>query len=562
MARRRDDAMVSFDVSVDTSVDAGAGHDGGARTPEPPRPGWLERAAAWWRAASPRRRRATVGVGGGAVLVLVGGLVAGGAAAAHLESERLRAAPGGVLSLAGELTEAWSRDGSGVVAVLDGGRLAFVEDRTLVVHDAADGSEVWRAALGPDLECGPRPRLSSGVEWTMPSTTLTCVHGDDGERTVTVLDADGAVVGDRVLDPEVYGGEHVRVAPAAAGGLAVVEHVIDLPGRRTVENSPTTQQLVEEIDPNGLGAATLRVEDALTGQVRAESTANRWPMSLQDCVWFSADAEGRPRPATTRIELWGVRQPVATPSVVGYQMCQGGTGLATDGTPLDVADVTGVSFADLQGLGVVEPFPGGGQVVPGPRGGTVLVTAEEGRREDLGGRVRVPVAQVGPVEPELVVVRELSTAVGIGGDGAVRWEAELGGDPDVLARAAGTTVVATDASSELVALDDADGRERWRVDLVHPAPDGRWVQPTSAVTDGERVTVALVEGLDGGPTWAGSLVTVDLATGDARRTELDGDGLPWVTAVDGHLLLHELDPGGGGFAAWPRIAAVKMLEPR
>ncbi|MDO8147860.1 PQQ-binding-like beta-propeller repeat protein [Isoptericola sp. b515] len=558
MAARPDGPVVAFDVSADGDE---AGRPPGGEPRPPDRPEWWTRAAAWWRAASRRRRRAAVVAVGGALLAVAGASVVGLQVAEQVRADRLRAAPGGVVSLHGDLGEAWSTEASAVVAVLADGGLAFVDGEDVVVRDVADGTERWRADLGPEPECGPRPRLSSGVEWTLTTDLVTCLHGTAGARTVTVLDATGAQVGERTLDPQPSPEAGVFVAPAAAGGLAVVEHEIDLPEPRTVENS-SAPRVVAGIDPEGLGPATLRVEDALTGAVRAESTAERWPQSLQDCVVLTADAAGRPRPATTRIELKGVREPIATPAVVGYQMCQGGTGMATDGTPLGVTDVAGVAFADLPSGELVEPFPGGGFVVSRRLAGAGLVADDgAGPALDPDSRVQAPATQVGTVDPAVIATRG-STVVGLASDGETRWETELEGRARVLARAAGVTVVSTDVSTDLVALDDGDGAERWRIDMVHPAPDGRWVWPTSAVTDGERVTVALMEGIDAGPTWPGSLLTVDLTSGDAHRTGLDLDGLPWVTAVDGHLLLHEVRQGGPFFRAWPEIISVRVLEQR
>ncbi|GAA4733895.1 hypothetical protein GCM10023216_28050 [Isoptericola chiayiensis] len=568
MARRRDTDLVSFDVSYGAGLEDGFDASGGAGDV----PGGPERGPSWrdrWRAASPRRRRRIVGSAGAALVVAVGGVSVAGAVQAHVDAERLRESPGGVVSLDGDLTEVWST-GGGVAAVLAGGGLVGIDGTEAVARAVADGAELWRVELGEAPECGPSPRLGSSVEWTLTADVVTCLHGPDGERTATVLHADGAVVGQRDLDPERYGAD-VEVVPAADGALAVA--ALETPawvGREFDSQQAADEALARSRD--SMVEAAVHVEDALTGDVRSELDLDDGGLTWSDCAGVAMSGEpGEPERAWILFD--GSTRPTATPAVVGYRLCGTAGAVTAAGTALDLKDAIYVGFDSLGTGGDVSPFPGGGIVVPRGGAGSAVV-AEDGseRLADLTRRVLVPSAQVGDPEPEPEALAVPDGRYGlVGVDGIeVRWERELPGDVQVLARTDGTSVLSvTDYGNDgsglgaLVGLDDADGTERWRVELGEPdGDDGApyWVQVTSAVTDGGRITAAVTAAT--GTTWEAYLLTVDLATGDERRQDLGTEVFPLLSAVDGHLLLHELDPYGDPVGDGIAVETVRVLEPR
>lgn|GEM_PF-6829137 len=565
MARRRDTDLVSFDVSYDAGLEDGFDASGGAGDG----PGVPERGPSWrdrWRAASPRRRRRIVGSAGAALVVAVGGVGVAGAVQAHVDAERLRESPGGVVSLDGDLTEAWSVD-AGVAAVLAGGGLVGIDGTEAVARAVADGAELWRVELGEAPECGPSPRLTSSVEWTLTADVVTCLHGPDGERTVTVLDADGAVVGQRDLDPERYGAD-VEVVPAADGALAVA--ALEAPawvGREF--DSQFAAQSAIDATRGLLDEASAHVEDAVTGELRAEMPLHDAPASWTSCA-FVVSAALTGESERFRVAVDGSPRPVTTPALTGHSMCGNGGFLTAAGAWVDLPAWTSSDFGVLGGLDSARPFPGGGIVVPRGDQGTVLV-ADDGteRLEGFTRHLLVPMAQVGEVDPEAVALGSgtagLGAILGVAGD-EVRWETEPVDGAQVLARTAGTTVVVQqtfhddgDVEVSLVGLDDADGTERWRTDVS--GTEGGVAYPTSAVTDGDRVTLAVVErGGDGGATF--SVRTVDLGSGAETSHPLDVDGVPHVTAVNGHLLLLVTDEADGYWGDDPAVETVRVLEPR
>jgi outer membrane protein assembly factor BamB len=557
--------MVSFDVSSDAeSHDAESRDaDDGASTPPAARTAWRARVVDRWRRADRRQRRLAAGVSGGVALVLVGGVATAAALASYTHDERLRASPGGVLSLDGELVEMWSTEAvGGVAAVLPGGGVVLVDGEEVVAWDAASGTERWRAELGPEVVCGPTPQYTSGVEWGLPEEQVTCLHGPADERTVTVLAAAGDVVGQRDLPAAEYGGEHRDVAPAADGGLLVVDHDTDMPAVRDYATESAARAVLDDVEP---GDASVRVEDAVTGDVRFEVPTSPHA-GMEGCadVWDRSDG-ARPlsfdQATPFRLAVSPDRLLVSSPAIVGYQWCDvGGAATTVDGT----------SVAEHGGGGAgtwvwsVEPFPGGGYLVPGDPGteGTVLL-ADDGsvRLETSSSTLVVPQASL-VAGGDVVLAQEGPQAV-VGldaADGTQLWRHETA-NPQVLAETDEAVLVVSD--EDLVAIDREDGTERWRVTLRGPGGSSvGW--PTSAVTDGDRVTVALmVHSLtttaDG--EVEGELLTADLATGAVVRLPLDDAGQPYVTAVDGQLLLQML-PITSSPSDEPDPASVSVLAPR
>ncbi|WP_402469760.1 hypothetical protein [Isoptericola aurantiacus] len=527
MARRRDTGTVSFDVSAgadDSIADAAS-----IAAERPAGPSLRER----WRTASRRRRRAVAGAAGGIVLVVAGAAVLSGPVMAHAEAERLRSAPGGVLSLDGELAETWGADVDGLGPVLPGGGLVVLQDDAAVALDVATGEERWRVDLGADPECGPQPTISSGVDWTIGVELVTCLHGTEDERTVTVLGDAGGVVGQRSLEPGTYAGAGRRLAPAADGGLVVVEHETGLPEEFVGGGDIFTE--LDRLEPSA-STATVEVEDALTGERRFEVPVREVPAdraAVSSCYGVQVAEDD-----TVRARLVGV-DPTATPTMVGYQGCGVEAAATADGRDLLTGsrEASGAGYPRLWSPDR-QPYPGGGFVVTGPDQGSTLLADDGTTVLESSDRLLAPRATDGTADGLVLAVRGDDVVVATDRAGTELWRRPVGG-VDLAVSTAGAVV--TSAWRTIVGLDPLDGTELW---TVRPDAGTDWY-PVSAVTDGDRVATVVEEYTDTGEHLASTLLTVDLATGGSRRTPLDDDGDDWPVAVDGQLLLLDLEPDGG-----------------
>ncbi len=557
--------MVSFDVSSDVSFERDDdGVTGVAPEATGPADGWWSRAGARWQRAGRRQRRLVACAAGGVALVLVGGTAVGAAVVSHTQEQRLRAAPGGVVSLEGELAEVWRAPGSGVLAVLPDGGLVLAEGEDVVAVDAASGEERWRTGLGEELECGPQPRLVSGVEWGIPSDLVTCLHGLAAERTVTVLGASGDVVGQRDLPAAEYGGEDRDVAPAADGGLLVAEHDTGLPAVLDFATEAEAMEAVRAVEP---GEASVRVEDAVTGDVRFEvPTGSPDGRLLDECfsVWDRSDGGFWPSTFDEATPFWiqvyPPRELTSSPAVVGYQWCDVGGASTVDGVPLGEQVGNSAYYAALASGSSILPVHGGGYVVPGDHeaDGSALLDADGAvLLESSTLVVAAPTATVDADESVILATESYEALVGLDPDGEELWRT-VQTDPRVLALVGGVAVISE--GEELIVVDAQDGTERWWV-APGEQTDDLYTLPTSAVTDGERVTVALMVYRGEGEV-AGDLLTVDLTTGTTTRHPLDTVGIPYVAAVDGHLLLQDVavpdEPGDTGVD----VTSVSVLAPR
>ncbi|MBO0609782.1 outer membrane protein assembly factor BamB family protein [Myceligenerans salitolerans] len=236
------------------------------------------------RSAFPAGRKARALLLGGTAVVAAGAVAGGLLVQAHLRDERLRAAPGGVLTLASAPRQAWDLDlGDAVpsqilpvgdlVAVTTGGRVLGL--------DPATGEELWAvevlepeaAADGAGVRCGPSRRAvgSVAVRTAAPSDPLVCVTEGPAPEVV-VIGASGAVER-RAL--ETGGAEAADdgtapvYAPLTDGGLAVLardETPVDPGDVRVVEGDDGVASLKGTIE--SAPGLTVRVEDAATGDVR------------------------------------------------------------------------------------------------------------------------------------------------------------------------------------------------------------------------------------------------------------------------------------------------------
>jgi len=519
--------MASFElVPDDEREDA----PGGAPDEEPDdrrRPALRDRALARWRALS--RRGRVVVAAGTAVVVLAAATAAVAPGLLDARAERLRAdairgLPGAVDDLSVPLAETWElTDGTGLVT-LAGGLALTTEGTSVAALDAGSGDEVWRREVGTFPTCGPRGGFPDDL--ARPSDVAVCLTGNPDDRTVTVLDAGGAVVGERAIGParaDAYddgapAGAPV-VVPAAAGAIAVVEGITDATAPWPEDDLPDADTL-RELRADGWVDPTVRVEDALTGEVRGAATLHLRAEDLGACGMMQDDGEAP--------ELMTDPSVVASPTSVTLSVC-GAVALVTPrGAAVD---------ADPEGAWV-RPLADGRLVVAGVDGSTVL--DDDGSVvATVPGLVIPPQVDDEPGTSYLAMAGVGDDATGplrltsVGPDGGERWWSvvpdDLGG---VLARVDGVVVVQD--GSGLVGLDAATGDEVWdRDDLLRRSDDGSGEWVAGAVTDGTRLLLG-ISGYGGGDRHR--LVTVDVRDG-TTLWELKQDGyLEGLLAIGGHVV--------------------------
>ncbi|MEG3615459.1 PQQ-binding-like beta-propeller repeat protein [Isoptericola haloaureus] len=551
MGRPRRDDVVTFDVShdaddgVDDAARTGDGRaDGVAAVPR------RDRVRRWWRAATRRQRRTATALVAGAAVVLTGGTVAASTLANHVEAERLRTAPGGVLSLDGPLTEVWSADVSSIAAVLPAGGIVTTEGPRVVAREVATGAERWEVTLTGAVECGPRPRLDSVAEWTVPVETVTCVHGRAGNRAVTVLDADGAVVGQRGLAAERYGGRARSVVAAADGALAVTEHDTDLPERLTFATPDEMFSELSQMEVDGGGTRTW-LEDALTGERRQTLDLVELPWAHGvDCYTLGEDEVDSSGLGTAGRATLNLGATLGTPTMVGFAGCAADGAATYTGVPLGYRSALATTWPRQS---VRQPYPDERFVVPAGEGSSLLADDGEPVLDVPGLRLEVP-ATDGTAGDGYVAVEGAERVVLLAEDGSERWSAP-GESPRVLVRTDDLVVVS--GWDELVGYDAADGTERWR--LAPDAGPRRYV--LSAVTDGVRMTGVLMD-VSVEATAELSLFTLDLRTGQEVAPRVRDVATRTVLAVDGHLVVPELpaDEVLLGDATTP-VVGLRVLAP-
>jgi hypothetical protein len=340
------------------------------------------------------------------------------------------------------------------------------------------------------------------------------------------------------------------VAPAADGGLFVVEHDPGLPERVEIpaDDSGDPWLVLDELERQ-VTKGTAHVEDALTGDVRFELPVSQpggrgagycYDTYLTNDASVGGESEATLRPADV----------VATPHLVTYERCGASARGTAAGASLDVGEgidsygSIGSLWGGADGLQVA----GDGRfVVPGVGLSTVVDASGETVLRTTSQLV-TPSASDGTSGPWIGTQSE--DLVALDPEGTSVWRSE-GGEVSLLAQTADTVV--TVSWEQVVGRDAVDGAERWRVpltgtDLGGGAVSGDW-NPLAVVTDGLRVMV-LVQCYDSVGRESFGLLSVDLATGDHEVDMLDLDGrdgiadsgergwvLPWLVAVDGHPVL-------------------------
>ncbi|MFE5293981.1 PQQ-binding-like beta-propeller repeat protein [Isoptericola sp. NPDC056618] len=527
---RRAEPMTTFELVPDDEREDGPGH---GPAPDDPEPGparrrlaaLRDRAVIRWRALS-RRGRVVVAAGTAVVVlaaataVVTPGLL--DARAERLRAEAVQGLPGAVDDLSEPLTETWQlTNGTGTLATLRGGLVLTTEGTAVSAVDAGTGREAWRHDVGTFPTCGPQRGYRTDP--VPPADVVVCVSGDPDDRTVTVLDAAGEVVGERSIGPariDTFGDGGPAgaplVLPAAAGAIAVVDDISDATAPWPSDDLPDADTL-RDLRADGWRDPTLRLEDALTGEVRGEATVRLRPEDLGEC--------GMTQDEGTDPELMTEPQVDASPSMTALSVCGAAVRLTPTGTAIDTS--TDGRWA--------MPLPGGGHVVPGEDESTVL---------DADGTVvaTVPGWSVPPTVDDapgssylaLTEVGESRSAVRLASfdpDGAERWAATVDDLGGVLARVSGVVVV-QDADG-FVGLDARTGDEVWaRDDLLQVSGygSGDWV--AGAVTDGTRLLVGI-----GGDGEHHRLVALDLRDGTTAWERRKQAGfLEWLMAVDGHAV--------------------------
>jgi outer membrane protein assembly factor BamB len=481
-----------------------------------------DRAHARWRGLS---RRGRVAVAAGTAVVVVAAAtaaVAPGFLDAH--DQRLRAAavqglPGAVGDLSEPLADAWElATGDGTLVTLAGGVLLTTEGTSVSAVDAGTGSEVWQRDVGASPTCGPQGGFRN--DRGTPATVAVCLSGESDDRSVTVLDATGAVVGERSLGPartdtfdEAAPAGSPVVVPAAAGAVAVVEGITSASAPWPADGLPDEDTL-RALRADGWADPTLRVEDAVTGELRGEAAVHLRAEHLEQCGMTQEEGAAPVLMTDPMVS--------ASPSVTTLTVCAAAVLVMPDGTVLDV---------DADG-GWAEALPGGGHVVVGDEESTVL--DDDGSVvATVPGFLVPPLVDDAPDGPYLTLAGmgegELRLT-SVAPDGEEAWSAataDLGG---VVARVAGVVVVQD--GSGFVGFDAATGAEVWaRDDLLQRSANGSGEWVVGAVTDGTRLLVGI-----SGDGERHRLVGLDLRDGTTAWERERQGYLEGLQSIGGHVV--------------------------
>jgi outer membrane protein assembly factor BamB len=521
--------MTTFELVPDDEQDDGHGlvapdgDDGRGATAR--LAGLRGRVSRRWRALS-RRGRAAVAAGV-AVVVLVATTAAVAPGLLDARDQRLRAEavagrPGVVGDLSEPLAIAWEvRQGGSVATVLEGRLLAVMQGAGVRALDPASGEVVWEHDLGGGAWCGPEPWLPG--DWGVRAETVVCV-GDDGS-TVTTLDARGDVLGVRdIARPDEERIADLGGAPgvvAAAGGAVAV---LDRGAAVTVpwEEGDDPARTLEDLRDAGWTAPIVRVEDAVTGAVRAEVNLRLSAEHLRDCG--TSEEGGK---TALHLEPWIE----ATPSSTTISLCGARQTVTPSGDVIDLHD----------GLRNLAPLPGGGFVVQGET--SEILDARGERQATINGWVVTPLVDTEPDGPVLAMLGATGGSTSfsaVGRDGETVWSHRISALTMPLARVGDTVVVADEDS--VTALDAVTGDERWRLPGLLDADPGGGEYVSGVVTDGTRLLLAVssptVQDTETGETRSGHrLVALDLRDG-TTAWERPREGDLWAfSAVDGHLVV-------------------------
>jgi len=486
------------------------------------------RVARRWRRLSRRSRLLIAGTTAMVVLGVTTAAVLPGALDAHDQRGRAAAVhgmPGVVGDLSDPVEAAWTwPDGTTVASVVDGDRLLVTSADQLTAVDAQTGAPAWHHEFEGDVQCGPPP-ASSEVDWRTPVDSTVCVHGGAARTIVTVLDADGDVVGERELDvagavPADQYTSVRRVQPAAGGAIAIVDASPQITVAWKEGDDP--QRVVDVLRRSGWSGPSLRIEDALTGELRAQVTLELTADLVEDCG--RSEESGN----VGIVPEFGIE---TTPSLTTFSLCGMARAITPDGVVIDVKS----------GQRAIEPRPGGGYVVHDAETSRVLDDRGE-VEQTLPGWVSpliVDAARTGPPLTLLPATDGASTLAAIGNDGDTLWTSPGATGTGTLARVGDTIVVVDASGTEVVGLDATTGRQEWSVPgLVEysreSAEHGTFV--AGVATDGTRLLLAI------SPTsWTEEerpirLVALDLRDGSIAWDDDPAEKLWSLHSVGGHLI--------------------------
>jgi len=526
---RRPEPMTTFELVPDDERD----DDRPVPDDAPDAPALRERAVERWRGLS-RRGRALVA--GSAAVVVVAVAVAAvlpgtlDARAQRLRADAARGLPGVVADLSEPLAETWKVAATGDgLAVLADGVLLTSEGTAVMGVDAGTGAELWRQDVGETPFCAPGPSFGAGG--ARPAERVVCFGGPDRRRVATVLDAAGTVVGTRELDgvgDPLVGVSSVepQAWPAADGTIAVVDPQPSVTVPAPDDDAPGT--LLRALRAAGWADPSLRLEDALTGETVAKASVRLSDDQLEGCDRYE-ERDGR-------VTVQAVPWVDASTGWTTLYVCGGGVSVTADG---EARDITALG-------GVPETLPDGGTVVPGENDSTYYDAAGH-EVATVPGWLFPPLVDTDPDGAFLSLRGPAQGGAGLGigsgdggalrvtasdRDGGALWSVEAAGFPSVVARVAGTVVLAADG--RLFAVDAATGAERWSLDDALEHDDqGTGEHVDGAATDGTRVLLAVSDESGSDPR----LLTLDARDGRiVWQADLRGSTGTMVV-VDGHVVL-------------------------
>ncbi|WP_251149716.1 PQQ-binding-like beta-propeller repeat protein [Cellulosimicrobium sp. Marseille-Q4280] len=504
---------------------------------------------------SPRRRRAVVGTAAAVVLVL-GGMTAVDAVTQHLQTARLRDAPGGLAPIGDAPRVAWELDIelAGQPLGVMPGALVVNDGNDVVGYDLDTGEEAWRTTFDGPTSCGTLAQWYSAVSVDVEESS-TCVPSFDVAVSVAspaedwdpvpvaVLAADGTIEAARELGPPsgpVDGagpGEEVRwIRPSAGpdGTLLWVGRIgpeAEQQGERVPVDESTGFVPVSGDPPD----VALALQDVASGDLRwsaAVPARMRDEASYECAQWGASEGSGEEVATVDLDQAWGF----GTHRAVHVQGCGVTASFTADGVRTDDPAVVGdVTFA--HGDGYLRD-PSGGSVMYGGSGlydesgdplRSALLAADGSVAWEAPGLLVPPLATDG--RSELRFVKTGLTIAAFDGSGAELWEPDTVGTPEQVLVASAPAVLVS-VRGALAALDPATGRTRWSVEPSALGGSGfSSGSVMQAFTDGRSAILVLSTAAP-----SAALVAIDLADGRVLWTE---EGLPdaWsYLSVEGRLV--------------------------